>query len=55
MNTFFGNFMTEISSITDPEQQSKVTNYTQALASPNMPKTHKYGPYIFMDPNPEKG
>jgi ribonuclease HI len=37
MNTFFGNFMTEISSITDPEQQSEVTTYTQAPASPNTP------------------
>jgi hypothetical protein len=28
MNTFFGNFMIEISSITNLEQQSKVTTYT---------------------------
>jgi hypothetical protein len=29
MNTFFGNFMTEISPITDPGQQSEVMTYTQ--------------------------
>jgi hypothetical protein len=39
MNTFFGNFMTEISSITDPEQQSEVTAYTQAPSLPNTPST----------------
>jgi hypothetical protein len=37
MNTFFDNFMTEISSITDPEQQSEFTDYTQAPALPNTP------------------
>jgi hypothetical protein len=38
-NTFFGNFMTEISSITKPEQQSEVTVYTQATnfsSTPNI-------------------
>jgi hypothetical protein len=39
MNTFFGNFMTEISSITDPEQQSEVTTYTQTPTLPNTPST----------------
>jgi hypothetical protein len=39
MNTFFGNFMTEISPITNPGQQSKVMAYTQTLALPNVPNT----------------
>jgi hypothetical protein len=39
MNTFFGNFMTEISSITDPGKQSEITTYTQTPAFPNMPST----------------
>jgi hypothetical protein len=39
MNTFFGNFMTEISSITDPGQQSEVTTYTQTPSLSNMPST----------------
>jgi hypothetical protein len=29
MNTFFGNFMNEISSIIDPVQQSEISTYTQ--------------------------
>jgi hypothetical protein len=37
MNTFFGKFMTEISSITDPEQQSEVTAYIGAPTSLNTP------------------
>ena len=37
MNTFFGNFMTEISSITDPGQQSEVMTYTQTSTLPSMP------------------
>jgi hypothetical protein len=39
MNTFFGNFMTEISSITDPGQQSEVTAYTQTPSLSNTPST----------------
>jgi hypothetical protein len=39
MNTFFGNFMTEISSITDPGQQSQVITYTQTTNFPSMPST----------------
>jgi hypothetical protein len=39
MNTFFGNFMTEISSITDPGQQSEIMTYTQTSALPSMPST----------------
>jgi hypothetical protein len=39
MNTFFGNFMTEISSITDSEQQSEITTYTQTPVLPNKPST----------------
>jgi hypothetical protein len=35
MNTFFGNLMTEISSITDPKQQSEVISYTPTLVFPN--------------------
>jgi hypothetical protein len=37
MNKFFGNFMTEISSITNLEQQSKVTTYTQETTFPSAP------------------
>jgi hypothetical protein len=39
MNTFFGNFMTEISPITDPGQQSEVMTYTQTSSLPSMPNT----------------
>jgi hypothetical protein len=39
MNTFFGNFMTEISPITDPGQQSEVMTYTQTSSLPSMPST----------------
>jgi hypothetical protein len=39
MNTFFGNFMTEISSFIDPGQQSKVTTYTQTSTLPSMSST----------------
>jgi ribonuclease HI len=39
MNTFFGHFRTEISSITDLEQQSEVTAYTQTPTLPNTPNT----------------
>jgi hypothetical protein len=39
MNTFFGNFMTKISSFTDPGQQSEVTTYTQTSTFPSMPST----------------
>jgi hypothetical protein len=37
MNTFFGNFMTEISSITNPKQQSEVTTYTHTTTFPSTP------------------
>jgi hypothetical protein len=37
MNTFFGNFMTEISSITDPEQQSEISAYTQMTTLKSKP------------------
>jgi hypothetical protein len=37
MNTYFGNFMTEISSITNLEQQSEVTTYTQMTTLPSTP------------------
>jgi ribonuclease HI len=39
MNTFFGNFMTETSPITDPEQQSELMTCTQSSALPNVPNT----------------
>jgi ribonuclease HI len=39
MNTLFRNFMTEISPVTDPAQQSEVVTYTQTLALPSMPST----------------
>jgi hypothetical protein len=39
MNTFFGNFMTEISPITDPAQQSEVVTCTQTSSFPSMPST----------------
>jgi hypothetical protein len=39
MDTFFGNFMTKISPITDPEQQSKVMTYTQTSAFQNVTNT----------------
>jgi hypothetical protein len=39
MNTFFGNFMTEISPITNPVQQSEVVTYTQTPALPSTPST----------------
>jgi ribonuclease HI len=39
MNTFFGNFMTEISPITDPGQQSKFMTYNQTSALPSVPNT----------------
>jgi hypothetical protein len=29
MNTFFGNFMTEISTIIDPKKQSEISSHTQ--------------------------
>jgi hypothetical protein len=37
MNTFFGNFMIEIYSITNLEQQSKVTAYTQTTTLSSTP------------------
>ena len=37
MNNVFGNFMTEISSITNLEQQSEVTTYTHATIFPSTP------------------
>ena len=39
MNTFFGNFMTEISPVIDPGQQSEVMTYTQTSSFPSMPNT----------------
>jgi hypothetical protein len=39
MNTFFGNFMTKISSITNPGKQYEVTTYTQTPTLPNIPST----------------
>ena len=39
MNTFFGNFMTEISPITDPMQQSEIITYTQTSSLTNVPNT----------------
>jgi hypothetical protein len=36
MNTFFGNFIAEISPITDLGQQSEVITYTQIAALPSM-------------------
>jgi hypothetical protein len=39
MNTFFGNFMIKISTITDPGQQSKVITYTQTPYLPSVPST----------------
>jgi hydroxymethylpyrimidine pyrophosphatase-like HAD family hydrolase len=39
MNTFFGNFMIEISSITNPRQQSEIMTYTQTSALPSVSKT----------------
>jgi hypothetical protein len=39
MDTFFGNFMTKMSSIIDPRKQSEFTAYTQTLALSNMPIT----------------
>jgi hypothetical protein len=37
MNTFFGNFMTEISTITNPEQQSEISSHTQITTLKNDP------------------
>jgi hypothetical protein len=37
MNTFFGNFVTEISPITDPGQESELITCTQSPALPNVP------------------
>jgi hypothetical protein len=57
MNTFFGNFMTKISPITDPGQQSEVMTYTQTSALPSVPNTAtklKFGHCTLMDPNPKK-
>jgi hypothetical protein len=39
MNTFLGNFVTEIFPIIDPEQQSNLMTYTQSGALPNVPNT----------------
>ena len=39
MNTFFCNFMTEISPITNPAQQSEVVTYTQTSTLLNIPTT----------------
>jgi hypothetical protein len=39
MNTFFVNFMTKISSIVDPKQQSEIFAYTLAPTLPNTPST----------------
>jgi len=39
MNTFFGNFMTEISPFTDLRQQSELMNCIQSPALPNMSNT----------------
>jgi hypothetical protein len=39
MNTFFGNFMTEISPFTDPRKQSELMTCSQSLALPNVPNT----------------
>jgi hypothetical protein len=33
MDTFFGNFMAETSTITNPEQQSEILTYTQPTTS----------------------
>jgi hypothetical protein len=46
MNTFFGNFIIEISFITDPGQHSEVIAYTQTLALSNTPST-AYDPKIW--------
>jgi hypothetical protein len=57
MNTFFGNFMTEISPITDPGQQSEVMTYTQTSALPmcqTLLMKLKSGHCTLMDPNPKK-
>jgi hypothetical protein len=35
MNTFFGNFVTEISTITNPDQQSEISAHTQATTLKN--------------------
>jgi ribonuclease HI len=37
MNTFLGNFMTEISFITNPEQQYEISSYTQMKTLANKP------------------
>jgi hypothetical protein len=37
MNIFFGNFMTKISSITDPKHQFEVKTYTHAPTFPSTP------------------
>jgi hypothetical protein len=39
MNTFFGNFMTEISPFTDPGKQSELMTYTQSSALPSVSNT----------------
>jgi hypothetical protein len=39
MHTFFGNFMTEISPITEPAQQSEVVTCTQTSTLPSMAST----------------
>jgi ribonuclease HI len=39
MNTFFCNFMTELSPFTNLRQQSKIMAYTQSPALPNVPNT----------------
>jgi hypothetical protein len=39
LNTFFGNFMTEISPITDSGKQSDVMTYTQISSLPSMSST----------------
>jgi hypothetical protein len=39
MNTFFSNFMSETSHITDPKQQSELVTCTQSSALPNVPNT----------------
>jgi hypothetical protein len=50
MNTFFGNFMIEIYSITNLEQQSKVTAYTQTTtlsSTPNIANDEQIGSLYF--------
>jgi ribonuclease HI len=39
MNTFFGNFMAETSTITNPKQQSELMTCTQSTTLPNMSHT----------------